>query len=70
MQTGMHRTVLRDRTYGLSLGGKHTYAQGRQGTCSTKVTASRSVCAIFSRTMTTASRRRQKEAVDSFSTCT
>ncbi len=37
-------------------------------TCSMKVHASRSVSAIFSRTMTTARRRRQKDAVDSFST--
>lgn len=34
-----------------------------------KVHASRSVCDIFSRTITTASRRRQNDAVDSFSTC-
>ena len=32
--------------------------------CSTNVTASRSVSAIFSRTITTARRRRQKELVD------
>ena len=38
-------------------------------TCSMKVQASRTVSAIFNRTMTTARRRRQKEAVDSFSHC-
>lgn len=35
-----------------------------------KVQASRSVSAIFKRTMTTDKRRRQKDDVDSFSSCT
>ncbi len=41
-----------------------------QHTCSMKVQASRSVSAIFRRTMTTERRRRQKDDVDSFSSKT
>ena len=39
-------------------------------TCSMRVQASFRVSAIFKRTMTTDSRRRQKADVDSFSSCT
>ncbi len=43
---------------------------GVQRACSMNVQASRSVSAIFSRTATTARRRRQNAAVDSRSSCT
>ena len=59
-------TLCRQIMYGPT--SDRTAVLTKAGTCSTKVTASCSVCAIFSRTITTASRRRQKEAVDSFST--
>ena len=59
--------------FGCVRGGKGGGEGGRlftEHTCSMKVQASRSVCDILRRTMTTARRRRQKDAVDSFSSCT
>ena len=59
--------------YALSAGrvpGEGSGFAVRGQTCSMKVAASRSVSDIFKRTITTARRRRQKDAVDSFSSCT